>query len=66
MMCHLEANDVTQPVDQARVADVLQFARLYQVPWALTHAGDSQYGCDLIQHRKLWEVCDGVGGWVAD
>ena len=28
-------------------------------------AGDSQSGHDLIQHRMLWEVCDGIGGYAS-
>ncbi len=28
-------------------------------------SGDSQSGGNLIQHRNLWEDCDGVGGWAS-
>jgi hypothetical protein len=40
-------------------------AQLYQSALSLTHAGDSQSRNFLIQRRKLKEVCDGVGDWVA-
>jgi putative copper export protein len=46
-------------------AGKVRVAALYQVSWLLTQRGDSQGGHYLIQHRRLWEVCDGVGGWAS-
>ena len=40
-------------------------SRSYQPALRLTHAGDSGWGWPAIPCCKLWEVCDGCGGWVS-
>jgi hypothetical protein len=52
-------------VDRRFAVAYLPRADLYQGAVNLTHARDSQGDDFLIQGRKLKEVCDGVGDWVA-
>jgi hypothetical protein len=46
-------------------AVIVRAVQLIPNPLVSDSAGDSQAGGNLIQHRNLWEDCDGVGGWAS-